>query len=107
MCIRDRLGVSGISLSNYGAVSSEVAYEMAVGVLNTAKTDFALATTGIAGPTGASIDKPVGLVYVSLGNNHGIHVFKYVFDGDRNQVRIKTTKNALFQLIKLLKNKRG
>ena len=102
-----RLGVSGISLSNYGAVSSEVAYEMAVGVLNTAKTDFALATTGIAGPTGASIDKPVGLVYVSLGNNHGIHVFKYVFDGDRNQVRVKTTKNALFQLIKLLKNKRG
>lgn len=102
-----RLGVSGISLSNYGAVSSEVAYEMAVGVLNTAKTDFALATTGIAGPTGSSIDKPVGLVYVSLGNNHGIHVFKYVFDGDRNQVRVKTTKNALFQLIKLLKNKRG
>ncbi len=102
-----RLGVSGISLSNYGAVSSEVAYEMSVGILNTAKTDYAVAATGIAGPTGASIDKPIGLVYVSLGNSHGIHVFKYVFDGNRSQVRTKTAKNALFQLYKLLKNKRG
>src|ERR1035437_590543 len=66
------LNVSEETLKNYGAVSIECAKEMAVGVLKKFDVDFALSTTGIAGPTGERPGKPVGLVWIGLATREKI-----------------------------------
>lgn len=77
------LGVKKSTLQKYGAVSEEVALEMAAGVRNAFNSDFALATTGIAGPTGATENKPVGLVYIGLASPNKIVAKKYIFHRNR------------------------
>lgn len=98
-----RLLVKNQTLSQFGAVSSETAYQMATGLLNTSQCDVVVATTGIAGPSGGSAQKPVGLTYISVGDSKGIHIHRYVFSGSRNTVRQKAAKTALFLLIKFIK----
>lgn len=71
------LGVSWDILNNYGAVSEQCAQAMAEGLAKTTGCDIALCTTGIAGPTGGTKEKPVGLVYISLKYN-GITTIKEV-----------------------------
>lgn len=95
-----RLGVSEESLKQYGAVSEEVAREMALGILREAKATFGLSTTGIAGPTGATPNKPVGLVYIGIATKDRVNVYRYIFNGNRNVVRKKTCYTALFHLWK-------
>lgn len=101
-----RLLVKTHTLSQFGAVSSETAYQMGTGLLKTSGCDVVLATTGIAGPGGATQNKPVGLTYISVGDAKGIHIHKFVFSGDRNEVREKATKTALFLLIKFIKKRK-
>lgn len=98
-----RLHVKNKTLADFGAVSRETAYQMATGLLETSECDVVLATTGIAGPGGGSAQKPVGLTFISVGDANGIHIHKYVFSGNRNQVRQKAAKTAMFLLIKLIK----
>lgn len=100
---QSRLLVKQQTLTQYGAVSHETAYEMAAGLLKTSDCDMVLATTGIAGPSGATDKKPVGLTYIAVGDIKGIHIHKYVFSGDRNLVRKKAADTALFLLIKFIK----
>jgi nicotinamide-nucleotide amidase len=70
------LGVSSKTLKKYGAVSPKCAAEMALGALYLSGADLALSVTGIAGPTGGTKEKPVGLVYVALATKNGIIVRK-------------------------------
>lgn len=95
----EMLGVKVESLDKFGAVSEQVAQEMAVGALHHSHADIAVSITGIAGPGGGSIDKPVGTVWFGLaGQASFIQVERKLFDGDRSQIRNQSICHAL-QLI--------
>ncbi|RMD90103.1 MAG: competence/damage-inducible protein A [Calditrichaeota bacterium] len=79
----DILGVRAETLQKFGAVSEQTAVEMAQGVRKISRTDFGLSTTGIAGPTGGTPEKPVGLVYVGFADAHGAYAKRYHFFKDR------------------------
>ena len=95
-----RLGVSEDSLRAHGAVSEEVSREMCRGLFQSGGCAYALSTTGIAGPGGATLTKPVGLCYISVGDAENTVTQKFVFGGDRNTVRLTAAETALFMLIK-------
>lgn len=97
----ERLGVPKAVLADYGAVSRETAYAMVKGLCKR-PVDIALATTGLAGPTGDE-GKPVGLVYIGVGGGDFITVFERRFSGTRNEIRRATSNVALFYLIRYLK----
>ncbi len=98
-----RLRVSPETLKQFGAVSEQTAREMAAGVRETTGTDFGLSTTGIAGPTGATPEKPVGLVYVGLATKESVVAKKFVFGEDRLINKERATYAALQMLYKALK----
>ena len=89
------IGVKKSTLEKYGAVSEQVAAEMAKGALEVAKADVALSTTGIAGPGGGTPEKPVGLVYIGCAVKNKVFVEKHFFSGSRNKVRESTVVAAL------------
>ena len=78
-----------------GAVSNIIAYNMASNVLNVMNADISIAVTGIAGPSGGNIDKPVGLVYIGIGTKKNVVTKKYLFKGNRLRIRQETTLEAL------------
>ena len=92
------LGVKEETLNTFGAVSEECAKEMAEGVSKRHNTNIGLSTTGIAGPEGGSEEKPVGLVYMGISINNKTIVKKYIFNGDRQQIRIRACKTLLNDL---------
>ncbi len=96
------LGVRHDTLSKYGAVSEQVAYEMADGIKRKLDTNLAIATTGIAGPGGGSEEKPVGLVYIALANPYSIEVKEFRFEGGRLENKENFAKSALNMLLKFL-----
>lgn len=79
----------------YGAVSSQTARCMSEGAVSLYGADVSVAVTGIAGPGGATETKPVGLVYISVSNGVDTQVSRFVFSGDRDEVRRQTVCNAL------------
>ncbi len=89
-----RLGVSQGTLDAEGAVSERCAKEMAEGMRKTAGSDYALATTGIAGPDGGTPNKPVGLVYIALASKDGTEVKELKLGGDRSRIRMHATLAA-------------
>lgn len=89
------LGVSTDSLNIHGAVSETVAREMAEGVRTRFGADYAVACTGIAGPSGGTPEKPVGLVYIGAAGPRGTTVARYRFDGDRESIKQQTADQAL------------
>jgi len=101
---QELLGVCAETLAQYGAVSEEVAREMAVGALENSHADIAISVTGIAGPDGGSDDKPVGLVYIGYADKNGQNsAQKHIFDGNRDEIRQKTAIIALETIILELK----
>ncbi|EDP74081.1 nicotinamide-nucleotide amidohydrolase family protein [Hydrogenivirga sp. 128-5-R1-1] len=92
------LKVSKENIEKYGAVSEPVARQMAEGVKNLLKTDISLSDTGIAGPTGATPDKPLGLHYIGMGIKNKTVVEKVIFKGHRNDVRLRVSQHALNML---------
>lgn len=92
---RKLLGVSKDTLKEYGAVSKECALEMAVGAADKAKSDVAIAITGIAGPGGGTKDKPVGLVYIACFCMGNIVVEEYRFRGNRTKIRDSAVSHAI------------
>ena len=95
---RGVLGVSADDLERVGAVSSEVAAQMAAGVRKLLKVDLAVSLTGIAGPDGGSAEKPVGLVWFGLATKDGVRTEKAIFRGDREGIRRNAVVHALGML---------
>ncbi len=92
---RKVLGVKKPTLQKYGAVSEQVAEEMAKGAANAYKADMAIAITGIAGPDGGSKEKPVGLVYIACYMKGKVTVQKCQFMGNREKIRESAVTSAL------------
>lgn len=99
-----RLGVKKETLDKYGAVSRETAEEMAIGIAREAKTNIGLSTTGIAGPGGGTLEKPIGLVYIGIYINGKTKVERLELSGTRDKVRRRATLNALNILRKEILN---
>lgn len=96
------LGVLEQSLEQYGAVSSQVAGQMALGAARQAKAQAAIAVTGIAGPGGGTPQKPVGLVYIGCYVDGKVFVTENHFQGSRPQIRALTAQAALSLLLEKL-----
>ncbi len=95
------LGVSHETLAQFGAVSRETAKEMAEGCAKAAHAEYAVVTTGIAGPGGGSEEKPVGLVYIGCFVKGTVTTYRNVFSGDRSSIRKAAASRAL-ELLDLL-----
>lgn len=90
------LGVTREALQTHGAVSPAVAEQMVLGALRVSGAEVAVAITGIAGPDGGSLEKPVGLVYLAVGRHGGpVRVLRELFAGDRAAVRSAAVAEAL------------
>ena len=89
------VGVSAETINQHGAVSSQVAEEMAQGGRKLLAADICLADTGIAGPGGATQEKPVGLFYIGLSHGAGTYSRKHNFQGDREQNKRSAAEAAL------------
>ncbi len=96
------LSVSESNLINYGAVSKEVVEEMAMGARNLYKTDFAIATSGIAGPTGGTEEKPIGTTWIAVASKDKVITKKYIFGNQRNRNIQMASVTALNMLRKLM-----
>ena len=98
----DMLGVQGATLQQHGAVSEAVVQEMAQGAIKNSGAQFSIAVTGIAGPGGATPDKPVGTVWFGFAHEQKVFMHHMVFAGDREQVREQSARYALQTLWKYL-----
>jgi len=107
------LGVNKDDLKKYGAVSDEIVYQMAEGALKRSGADIALSVSGIAGPSGGSIKKPVGLVYFGMAHRkvtnqyenvltQHIQTFKQILSGSRMDVRVASCHFILSKLYSFL-----
>lgn len=101
------LGVDADLLKKCGAVSREVAIEMAKGAMKTLKTDIGISTTGVAGPTGGTALKPVGLIWIAIAYKDEI----FTLCQEENEGRLRNTEkaieNALFLLLKILEKRKN
>ncbi len=98
------LGVDTALIENHGAVSAEVASAMATGAISKTNADIAIAITGIAGPSGGTKEKPVGLVYIAAGRKDSISCEENIFSGTRQQIRAASVDKALEMLLDIARN---
>ncbi|KJU83274.1 competence/damage-inducible protein CinA [Candidatus Magnetobacterium bavaricum] len=90
------LGVLRQTLATHGAVSPQTVMEMVVGLHKKTNADITAAISGIAGPSGGTPEKPVGLVYIAIrGGKGGERVHEFRFTGDRRQIRLQSTSEVL------------
>ena len=100
---QELVGVCEDTLAQHGAVSRAVAREMAAGGLRCSRADITVAVTGIAGPDGGAEAKPVGTVWIAWANRSGGRIEKnFLFEGDRQTVRILTVESALLGLLEFI-----
>jgi nicotinamide-nucleotide amidase len=101
------LGVLKETMIKHGAVSEETALEMARGARKVLKTDYGISVTGIAGPSGGTLEKPVGLTWVAVSGAEGEHAAKYIYPGDREankHAAVDSVLELLLQVIELEKS---
>lgn len=98
----EELSVNPSTLSSHGAVSEETAYEMAKGLLDKTGVDVVLSITGIAGPSGGTLDKPVGLVYIGIMSKDKYKIIKNIFTGNRSTLQNRAATRALVELYRFL-----
>lgn len=97
------LNVKAETLENFGAVSEETVVEMVKGVMDAIGVDYAVATSGIAGPTGATPGKPVGTIWIAAGNREEVLTVKLEEDNGREKNVHNATAKALHLLLELCK----
>jgi nicotinamide-nucleotide amidase len=90
-------------LDKFGAVSRDVAKSMAEGIRKKSKVDIGISSTGIAGPLGGSKEKPVGLVFICISTINRTIVKKFLFSGDRLEIKKSSCEAALNLLLEVLK----
>ncbi|MHC4086075.1 MAG: competence/damage-inducible protein A [Planctomycetota bacterium] len=95
---RSELGVPVHLIEQHGAVSEQVAEAMARGARKRAGTTFAIGVTGIAGPTGAGEQKPIGLVFISVDSDYGCETKRFIFHHGRDSIRLRAAQTALNML---------
>jgi nicotinamide-nucleotide amidase len=95
----EQLGVSRDTLATHGAVSTQTAAEMAAGALRASRAQWAVAVTGVAGPGGGSVDKPVGTVCFGWAGPNGVATEQRLLPGDRAGIRRESVRIALAGLI--------
>lgn len=100
------IGVKTTTLKRFGAVSAEVAEEMARGVKKKLASDVGVAITGIAGPGGGTAQKPVGLVYIAVAAKKRVAVRRFLFNGGRKKIRKAAVDAALILSRKTLSDLR-
>ena len=100
---RKLLSLTTADLNNHGAVSREVAMKMAQGARKLFAADYAVSTTGVAGPGGGTASKPVGLVYVAWATPQALKVEELRLSGDRAAIQAATVEAGLRRLLELLK----
>ncbi|MDX9702546.1 MAG: CinA family protein [Candidatus Auribacterota bacterium] len=93
------LGVHESTLDQYGAVSKQTAIEMAQGIKKISDASICCAITGIAGPGGGSIEKPLGLVYIAVTSYKQEECKQFQFLGSREEIKIKTSNEALKMIL--------
>ena len=99
----DELNVKPLTLENHGAVSRETAYEMAKGLIEKTNSDIVLSITGIAGPLGGSIEKPVGLVYMCVMTRDNYKIYENHFTGNRTSIQNRATIKAFYEIFNFLR----
>ena len=99
---RRSLNISKKTIDEFGAVSGIIAHQMAKSIKKIASTNFGIGITGIAGPSGGSKEKPVGLVYMSVVGPKDSFTEDRVFKGARHLVRNKAVNHVFSLLLKLL-----
>ncbi|MFL0811473.1 MAG: CinA family protein [Agarilytica sp.] len=99
------LGVSERTLSEFGAVSEEVVCEMAIGARDRTRASIGVSTSGVAGPSGGSAEKPIGMVCFGLVVGNKVSASTEYFSGERAEVRSQSVAHALQLVIRALENK--
>ncbi len=95
-------GVREETLKDHGAVSGETVIEMAEGISNNAGADIAIAISGVAGPSGGTVEKPVGTVFFGFHSSVGSFSEKRLFRGGRDEIRLRSVEFALKKLADIL-----
>ena len=98
-----RSGVNRQTIVDHGAVSEETSKEMAALIREKFATDYGISITGIAGPEGGTVEKPVGTVWIGIADKNGSIAKRYVFGEDREINRRRSVGTALNMLLKKLK----
>lgn len=100
---QELLNVTEKTLQEHGAVSKQTAKVMAIGIRERSNVNIGISTTGIAGPTGGTKEKPVGLVYIGIADSKHVNVKKFLFSGNRVQNKESTCNAALEMLLNTIK----
>jgi len=101
---QEMLGVQAATLQAYGAVSEAVVLEMAAGALRHSQAHIAVAVSGIAGPDGGTVEKPVGTVWLAWQWSEGQQAEKYCFAGNREEIRRQAVEAALRGVLQVADN---
>ena len=96
------MNISNSKIMKYGAVSEDVASEMAINIKNKFDTDISIACTGISGPGGGTKEKPTGTVFISVCADDKLITKKFIFKIDRLSHKILTRHTALYMLWRLI-----
>lgn len=96
------LDVSPAILEEKGAVSHEVVSQMAEGVRHLTNSDYSIAISGIAGPTGGTPEKPVGTIWAAIAWRNGLHVWNFHLTGQREQIILQSVDLVLDQLLSII-----
>lgn len=104
---QEMLGVSVNTLNNFGAVSEQVVMEMVEGALNNSKADISISISGVAGPGGGTVEKPVGMVCFGwMMRGKKAQVKTKTFEGDRNSIRKQAVNYCFTGIIQLIEGKK-